>query len=336
MNYFPWPECAIPANATATGKYRHPNGIYALYHGDGSLRFLCRLVSGQVDCWLNLSADGRSGHLDQGNTGEAYYQDGRMETFSPWDDSAPFKATEPFEEWRTRAIAAVSRPVPADAPQSLDLELADLRASCRKNFADPPGSLTVDDWRMRFLGFLRRFHFGFHGSADSLADWTEAVRSKAQVPAPWDRLLIEELPICAAPRPGLWKPDWSGLFAWKAAGPSWLLETVAAFRPKLEELGILRSLAAFPGPGTETPVCRLRGLIFACELLCLLGEGKSAIGMARNLEPLACFQPERLPWSNYPEELEMWQLDWETCAVETTGPRHRRQITTILERMAID
>ncbi len=334
MDYLPWPECPIPANASATGKYRLPNGVYALYHTDGRLRFLCRVVSAELECWLNLGADGRSGHFDDGNTGEAYYKDGRMETFSPWDDSDPFPAKVPFEQWRARVVAAVSKPVPPDAAESLDLELSDLRASCARNFKDPPGSLTPDDWRMRLLAFLRRCHFGFPGFADSLSSWRETVRSRARVPAPWDRLLIDELPICAAPRPALWKPDWNGLFAWKPAEASWLLRTVAAFQPPLTELGSLRQLAAFAGAGRREPVCRLRGLVFACELLCHLGEARSAIGLARALQPQQTSQPELAPWRDHPGELEMWQLDWETCAVEPASARQQSQVEVILERIA--
>lgn len=335
MDYLNWPESPIPANASATGKYRLPNGVYALFYANGQPRFLCRVVSAQVVCWLNLGADGCSGHFDDGNTGEAYYPDGRMETFSPWDDSAPFPAKVSFAEWSARVTAAVTRPVPPDAPQSLDMELRDLRASCAKNFQDPPGSLAPDDWRMRLLALLRRCQFGLPGFADSLARWTDTVRSQARVPAPWDRLMIEELPVCAAPRPGLWRPDWSGLFAWKPVEDSWLLRTVAAFQPPLVELGSLRQLAAFPGPGAPEPVCPLRTLIFACELLCHLGEARSAIGLARGLQPTASFQPELRPWSEHPEELEMWQLDWETCAVEPAHARQRAQVEVILERTAL-
>lgn len=335
MDYLAWPEGPIPANASATGKYRMANGIYALYHPDGRLRFLCRVVSAQVECWLNLGADGRSGHFDDGNTGEAYGQDGRMETFSPWDDSDPFPAKIPFEEWRARVIAAISRAVPADAPESIDMELADLRASCAKNFQNLPGSLTPDDWRMRLLAFLRRCHFGLPGFADNLTSWTETVRSQARVPAPWDRLIIEQLPLCAAPRPALWEPDWSGLFSWKAAEASWLLATVAAFRPALPELASLRHLAACAGPAAPGPVCRLRALIFACELLCHLGEARSAISLARALEPSAVFQADLPPWRDHLEELEMWRLDWDTCAVEPVQARQRAQVAVILERTGL-
>ena len=334
-HYLAWPGSPIPANASATGKFRMANGVYALYHSNDQLRFLCRVVSGQVVCWLNLAADGCSGHFDDGNTGEAYYADGRMETFSPWDDSPPFRAKVPFLEWRDGVVAAVSRPVPPDAPESLDLDLADLRASCAKNFRDPPGSLTPEDWRMRLLAFMRRCEFSLPGYAESLASWRETVVEKARVSPPWQTVLIEQLPICAAPRVGLWTPDWSGLFAWKLEKPSWLLQTVAEFRPPLEELGSLRQLAAFTGPGAEQPVCRLRGLIFACELLCHLGEAESAIGLARSLEPNACFEPELAPWPTHPEELEMWSLDWETCAVEPATWRHRSQVKVILERAAL-
>lgn len=335
MEYLPWPGPPIPANASATGKVRVPNGVYALYHADGQLRFVCRVVAAQMQCWLNLGADGHSGHFDDGNSGEAYYRDGRMETFSPWDDSDPFPARVPFQEWRSRVLAEVSRPVPPDAAESLDLELADLRASCTKNFGAPPGSLTPDEWRLRLLAFLRRCEFGLPGYSENLTTWTQTVRSQARVPSPWDRLLIEELPICAAPRPALWKPDWSGLFDWKPAEAGWLLATVAAFQPPLVELGSLRQLAAFVGPAAPEPVCRLRALIFACELLCHLGEARSAIGLARALDPSARFHAERLPWSNHPEDLEMWQLDWETCALEPANFRHRLQVAVILERAGI-
>jgi hypothetical protein len=330
MEYLAWPSGPIPGNASATGKFRMPNGVYALYHPDGSLRFLCRIVAAQVDCWLNLAAD--SGHFDEGNSGEAYYKDGRMETFSPWDDSAPFRAKESFAEWRDRCIGQVSRPVPPDVPESLDLELRDLRASCAKNFRDLDPEA---DWRLRLLAFLRRCQFGLPGYAESLSSWTETVRTQALIKPPWDQLLIEELPICAAPRPGRWRPDWSGVFAWRPEPPGWLLQTVAAFKPPLVELGSLRQLAAFPGPGADGPLCRLRGLIFACELLCHLGEAQSAIGLARTLEPSAEFEPQLAPWCDFPEELEMWQLDWETCAVEPFTWRHRAQVGVILERLGM-
>ena len=336
MNYLPWPSPPIPANANATGKYRMPNGVYALYHADGQLSFLCRVVSAQVQCWLNLAADGRSGHFDEGNTGEAYYADGRMETFSPWDDTAPFLAKVAFSEWRDRAVAIVSRAVPADAPQSLDQDVADLKASCRLNFKDPPGSLTPEDWRLRLLAFLRRCQFGLPGFAESLSSWTETVVSQGSVPMPWQRLLLEELPICAAPRPGLWQPDWSGSFSWRALEASWLLKTVAAFRPALTEVGSLRQLAAFPGPGSQQPLCPLRALIFACELLYRLGEARSPIGLARGLQPTARFDPDLAPWTQAGEELSWWQMDWDTCQVETASWRHRAQVQVILQRLGQD
>jgi hypothetical protein len=191
---------------------------------------------------------------------------------------------------------------------------------------------------MRFLGFFRRCHFNLHGFADGLSDWVETVRLRAAVPVAWQTLMIEELPLATVAQPGLWKPDWQGIFSWQSLGSSWLLDTVAAFRPPVEELGSLRRLASFPGPGPGEPICRVRALIMAGELLERLGEAEagSALPLAKGLRPEWQFQPELSPWSQHPGELEYWQLDWETLPkVQQPTYRQKHQLATILERLGV-
>ena len=106
--------------------------------------------------------------------------------------------------------------------------------------------------------------------------------------------------------------------------------------PQLDELAILSRLAAGVGPAAPEPVCRLRGLIFACELLCHLGEATSALGLARSLAPDLAFQPELAPWRQHPEELETWRMDWaNTAELEEATRGHRAQLKAILERAGL-
>lgn len=335
MNYLHWDGRPIPANATTTGTYHMPNGVYALYHANGEVRFLCRVVSGQVQCWLNLAADGRSGHFDEGNTGEAYYADGRMETFSPWDDSPPFRAKVTFEEWRAGVLAKVHRPLPADAPHCMELDLKDLRASCALNFSITPGQVDGETLRIRILALLRRCQFCLPDFAATPAAWSDTLREKCRMREPWVSLLHRQLPLSALDPDGYWEVNWEGLFGWERREPSWLMRTTADFQPPMAELQRLRQLAPLPLEISPPPeaVCSLRWRILACQALCHLGQGDNPLAMARTLYPEASFQPVRLPWSRDPEQLAIWQNEWQSSSGDPQAESRRAELLGHIERM---
>lgn len=81
------PDCAIA------------DGIYYRLFEDGQLQ-LVAWVEDKAMVYLRLDQGKASGYFHVHLGGEQYFEDGRMEDFSPWDDdSPPYFVEQSFEEW---------------------------------------------------------------------------------------------------------------------------------------------------------------------------------------------------------------------------------------------
>ncbi len=81
---------------------------YTLYP-DGQLKYVFGRTHSVLDyLWLEQGNPG--GYFWIMKSGEMYYADGRMEDFSPWDDSSPhYPAELDFPEWVAKAFELLGR-----------------------------------------------------------------------------------------------------------------------------------------------------------------------------------------------------------------------------------
>lgn len=101
-------------------------GCYYTLYPSGQLQSVFRVSAHGPTLNLRLE-DGRAeGKIVEGSFAEQYYEDGRLEDFSPYDDTSPPYLTElSFVEWVEKALAQISgrrrapRPVLAALPQAL-------------------------------------------------------------------------------------------------------------------------------------------------------------------------------------------------------------------------
>ncbi|ODT63968.1 hypothetical protein ABS71_13730 [bacterium SCN 62-11] len=94
-----WPE-AIPLPVPPNRPGRTPSdGIYFQLFPDGQLQLVAWIEKEQM-IYLRLDQQKASGYFHVHVGGEQYFEDGRMEDFSPWDDtSEPYFVEQSFEEW---------------------------------------------------------------------------------------------------------------------------------------------------------------------------------------------------------------------------------------------
>jgi hypothetical protein len=78
-----------------------PDGAYYATYPCGQLRVVATAKGGEVERWLWLGEGVAAGYLkENGPFAEQYYPDGRIEGFSPYDDTSPPELTEmPFAVW---------------------------------------------------------------------------------------------------------------------------------------------------------------------------------------------------------------------------------------------
>lgn len=105
----PWPESValpVPPNRASA---LPPDGVYTRCYGDGQLQLVAWVEKGQM-IYLRLEHGRAAGHLNMHLGGENYYDDGRMEDFSAWDDdSPPYFVEQSFEEWVRASLARFPR-----------------------------------------------------------------------------------------------------------------------------------------------------------------------------------------------------------------------------------
>lgn len=74
-------------------------GLYFQLFADGQLQLVAWVEDGQI-LYLRLDHGKASGYFHVHIAGEQYFEDGRMEDFSPWDDtSEPYPVEQSFESW---------------------------------------------------------------------------------------------------------------------------------------------------------------------------------------------------------------------------------------------
>lgn len=75
------------------------DGVYHRFFEDGQLQLVAWAEKGQM-IYLRLDRGKASGYFHVHLGGEQYFEDGRMEDFSPWDDdSPPYFVEQSFEDW---------------------------------------------------------------------------------------------------------------------------------------------------------------------------------------------------------------------------------------------
>ena len=95
----PWPESEPQPQHTFYQGQGLPNGSYASFYEDGQLRTV-GVASGGALSWLWLDYQRAEGWFQSGPCAEKYFPDGRVEDFSPWDDSSdPYPVIKTFEAW---------------------------------------------------------------------------------------------------------------------------------------------------------------------------------------------------------------------------------------------
>ncbi|MBX3167419.1 MAG: hypothetical protein KF760_08400 [Candidatus Eremiobacteraeota bacterium] len=76
-----------------------PDGVYFRLFEDGQLQLVAWSEKEQM-IYLRLDQGKASGYFHVHLGGEQYFEDGRMEDFSPWDDdSPPYFVEQSFEDW---------------------------------------------------------------------------------------------------------------------------------------------------------------------------------------------------------------------------------------------
>jgi hypothetical protein len=79
------------------------DGRYFSRWPEGQLRLLASVKQGRLAAWIRVAEDGRAGYFGAEGPpwcAQHYYADGRLEDFSPWDDSSePYPAEISFEKW---------------------------------------------------------------------------------------------------------------------------------------------------------------------------------------------------------------------------------------------
>ncbi|MFN8613194.1 MAG: hypothetical protein U0931_36990 [Vulcanimicrobiota bacterium] len=95
----PWPaKMALPTPPNRPGQVP-PDGVYYKLFGDGQLQLLAWAEKGQM-IYLRLEYGRAAGFFHVHMGGEQYFEDGRMEDFSPWDDSSPpYYVEKSFADW---------------------------------------------------------------------------------------------------------------------------------------------------------------------------------------------------------------------------------------------
>jgi len=87
---------------------KKPSGYYVAYHPNKNLKLFARaapedsIMKGKsgVRSMLRLNENHNGGHFETLMWGQSFYEDGRMEDFSAWDDSSlPYEATGDFKDW---------------------------------------------------------------------------------------------------------------------------------------------------------------------------------------------------------------------------------------------
>jgi hypothetical protein len=86
------------------------DGLYSAVYPSGQLHMLAGVEGGEVSAWVWL-ADGRAEAWHQaGRLAQKYFPDGRVEDFSPWDDSSkPYFVEQSFEEWVRESLGQLER-----------------------------------------------------------------------------------------------------------------------------------------------------------------------------------------------------------------------------------
>lgn len=314
----PWPADLPEPKALGTSKVvRLPDGLYEARWPSGRRRLVAFVEGGRVRRWLTLEDGPQAGCLDIGNTAQRYSADGRMENFSPWDDSSPpYAAPISFRDWVAEALREVrgespplrpARPKPAPLPPPPLQEILD-------ELATWPGDL-------RF-----RTELDFHLRDRFRLSYADSARIAEFLPLAflWKRKPVFEHYL---------HPVWEGTYGCGLSP----LEDVDVFREALRmkegHPRVARNLVACasvpeeqvrPGlsPLVATPppepsvTCPLRVLEVVCELALRLEQGRggavpddveeAAAAGAYLLAPLAGapldYLDGVLPWDRHPEE----------------------------------
>jgi len=101
----PWPgklkEPVPLQSGTPVGDLE--DGYYYSLWPDGRARLLALVQGGRLLVWMRIEEHEKAGYFaTEGSpwVAQHYYGDGRMEDFSPWDDSSePYPADKTFEQW---------------------------------------------------------------------------------------------------------------------------------------------------------------------------------------------------------------------------------------------
>lgn len=96
----PWPQLVPVPLKSSLDCPGLADGLYSAVYPSGQLHMLAGVEGGQIAAWMWL-ADGRAEAWHQaGRMAQKYFPDGRVEDFSPWDDSSkPYFQEKSFEEW---------------------------------------------------------------------------------------------------------------------------------------------------------------------------------------------------------------------------------------------
>ncbi|MBS2039507.1 hypothetical protein JST97_31260 [bacterium] len=105
----PWPARMMMPKPPNRPHQVPPDGIYYKLYGDGQLELVAWSEKGQM-IYLFLEHGRAAGYFHVHLGGEQYYEDGRMEDFTPWDDSSPaYYVEKSFEEWVCESLGRFPR-----------------------------------------------------------------------------------------------------------------------------------------------------------------------------------------------------------------------------------